>query len=217
MLNSYRGTTMATTKTTIESFEQLLEYFHSDRWSMIHCAVDRKALLKKYKHHYIVLGYKWKSDIKVTVVIHYTKVGPCTGKVIMEHYNEAKFRQDIQSGLVVLEDDRYPKNDEQYELAYARFEEKKHDQGFSVRENNCDHLTTYILTGEVFSCQVAKMLFLERCILSACDCSVDACLRNASSFSTFQRGKWNVWRSFENIRTVCSQVTMNWNRKEKQS
>lgn len=100
---------MKTKETLITSFEDLLNRFGKNKhtWSMVHCAVNSKTLWKKYKHHYIVLGHKWKSDIKVTIIIHYTKVKTCTGKVSMEHYTESDFRRDIDKGLVVLEDERY--------------------------------------------------------------------------------------------------------------
>ena len=181
---------MKTKETLITSFEDLLNRFGKNKhtWSMVHCAVNSKTLWKKYKHHYIVLGHKWKSDIKVTIIIHYTKVKTCTGKVSMEHYTESDFRRDIDKGLVVLEDERYPKTAREFEVAYRRFEEKKSEKNYSISENNCEHLTTYILTGEAFSSQVTKMSSLERLFSSFCDCSVDSCCKKNSSFSSCEKG-----------------------------
>ena len=182
---------MKTNETPIASFDDLLKRFWKNEktWSMVHCTVNTKTLWRHYKHHYIVLGHKWKSDIKVTVIIHFTKVKTCTGKVSMEHYTEKDFRRDIEMGLVVLEGDKYPKTDEEFEEAYLRFEERKNEKNYSIKANNCEHLATYILTGDASSSQVTEMSFPERIFSSFCDCSVDRFGKDNSSFSSCGKGK----------------------------
>ena len=177
---------MKTKETKIESFDKLKALFREDEWSMIHCAVCVPSIWHKYKHHYIVLGHKWNSEYEVTCILHKTadNAAKCNGKVSYQRYSKEDFEWDIENGLYVLEDDRYPKTEEDFNLAYNRFQEKEHEENYSIETNNCEHLTNYVLTGKAFSSQIENLPWYKRMFTGSCDCSVNKGSRQNSSFSS---------------------------------
>ena len=193
---------MATRETKIESFDQLKALFLIDKWSMIHCAVCVPSMLHDYKHHYIVLGHKWNSEYEVTFILHYTtdNAGKCNGKTRYQRYSKNDFERDIENGLYVIDNDRYPKTEKEFNKAYDRFQEKEHEENYSIEENNCEHLTNYVLLGKSFSGQVENLSWYKRIFTGACDCSVQKGSRQNSFFSLspcseiFQSSGSGIWR-----------------------
>ena len=177
---------MATRETKIDSFDQLKALFREDEWSMIHCAVWVPSIWHKYKHHYIVLGHKWNSEYEVTFILHYTTetAEKGNGKVRYQRYSKEDFERDIENGLYVLENDNYPKTDKEFNEAYDRFQEKEHEENYSIEKNNCEHLTNYVLLAKAFSNQVEKLPWYKRMCAGACDCSGNKSSRQNSSFSS---------------------------------
>ena len=160
---------MSTRETRIETFEDLFGYFHQNQWCMIHCAVWMGPIYNKFRHHYIILGYEWVSSVQTTLIIHFTTGSK--GKVGIQPYTRDCFERDIRAGLSVLENDRYPSTDEEFEKAYDRFEEIKNEKKYSITLNNCEHLANYILTGEQISSQIENLPWYKKLITFAFDSS----------------------------------------------
>ena len=59
--------------------------------------------------------------------------------------------------MYIIENDAYPKNEEQYGQALARFQERENNENYRVIKNNCEHLVNNILTGEHTSDQIKGM------------------------------------------------------------
>lgn len=82
----------------------------------------------------------------------------------MKHYD---IQIDITKGLSVYQNDGYPRNNDDYSIAYGRFQRLQSARhGYSVSLNNCEHIVNYILTGDV-SYQLRNASFFKR-FLSGC-------------------------------------------------
>ena len=166
-MNHFSNTEMSSTTIKIRSFDDIKRYFKPGTKSMIHCAVKRKW----YKHHFIVLGHTWCSTCNLCDIIHFTTRATenCKGKVRLEKYYKENFENDIKNGLFIFKNKSYPTNEKAYSQAYQRFEERQNEGGFSIDQNNCEHLVNYILTGTAVSKQVKDSTCFKRWLIHSCD------------------------------------------------
>lgn len=150
---------MSSRETKIELIEDLLDRFRPKRRVMFHFAVQRPT----YRHHYIAFGYLWNSELKYCIIIHYSSRKPLKGEVILEAYSTKQFKNDIKSGLYLIENEKYPKNDTEYSQAFHRGNERRlSNERYSISENNCEHLVLYILIGTATSLQVKEASLVKR-------------------------------------------------------
>ena len=166
---------MSTRETQIKTFRNLQEYFQEGgNKFMIHCAVARRIKSISYRHHYIVLGHTWCSDCESIEIIHFSASAnqSSNGKVLKESYSKNNFEEDIENGMYIIESDNFPKNKMEYDKAFGRFKEREHDENYHILNNNCEHLTNYILTGNHTSEQINKMNALTKAALLACNMSL---------------------------------------------
>ena len=154
---------MSDQKIEIKTFEELREHISRDRQSMIHCAVQRNA----YRHHFILLGHTWSSYYEVCYIIHYTWVQDekLTAKVMMHKIGKSQLEEYIKSKLYVFLNEKYPRNVEEFDIAYKRFTKVVNEKNFHVLKNNCEHLVSFILTGESISKQLEKLSWIETFVL----------------------------------------------------
>lgn len=147
----------------IKSFEDLRSFFQLTVRYMIHCAVQRN-FPTNYMHHYIVLGLTWHENYNNCFIIHVSSGGECSkGRVKREIYSKDQFENDIRNGLYVYQSDDYPKNDEEYLKAAARFKKREGETDYSLSLKNCEHFVYYILTGCGVSYQLRRLSCLRRC------------------------------------------------------
>lgn len=203
---------MSSREEKVESLMDLQDIVCNDdtrSFSMIHCAVTRKSwrnLYITYRHHYIILGHTWSEN--GCYIIHYASRKKVTTKAeVVEEYKK-DFKEDIDAGLCIYTNDDYPQTDEQYFVAYARFQRRKKETNYSVRFNNCEHLTLHILTGNAVSMQVNEASKLKFYIMTLVDykgtaAAVAAVLlvifamvayKNSESISRFFKTVWDTSR-----------------------
>nr|XP_022309830.1 uncharacterized protein LOC111115402 [Crassostrea virginica] len=152
-------TQMTQREIPVRSFEQLQKYFTPMKRSMIHCATSLNNR-SKYKHHFILLGHTWVEEDEMCSILHYAT----TPKVMVavQPYYRGDFEENIEHGLFIYEDDKYPKNEIEFDKAYDRFESRKGERNFNIATNNCEHLANYIMTGVAISYQVENMNFFQK-------------------------------------------------------
>lgn len=162
---------MSSTEIKIQSYDDLKQYFHPERRSMIHCAVQREnGFLPHYRHHYIVLGHTWSPEDGCQI-IHYTSHATHNWKgiVSLEKYSNEKIEDDIKAGLYVYENCKYPQSETEYSVAFTRFEKRNNEKNYSIKFNNCEHLVYYILTGTPVSLQVKNATPFFSCLFGIID------------------------------------------------
>lgn len=171
---------MSSTEIKIQSYEDLKQYFHPERRSMIHCAVQRRPIwLPKYRHHYIVLGHTWSPEDGCQI-IHYashTTHSCVKGKVSLERYSNENIKNDIRAGLYVYEICKYPQSETEYSEAFTRFEKRNNETNFSIAFNNCEHLVYDILTGSPVSYQVKNATAITKWLIEIIDNRVEYLLQ----------------------------------------
>lgn len=133
----------------------LLEFFNSLD-GIAHFAVHR---YRAYFHHFIVTG--WIDTEKR--IIEYC---PCffssmtgRGEVVERSLvlSEETIIKSIENGdLYVIQNSEYPQTDEEMTLAKERFLERLGEQSYGLAYNNCEHLVSYILTGNPESEQIKE-------------------------------------------------------------
>ena len=167
---------MSSRETRIKTFKDLKEYFQEGSKCMIHCAIVGRSSLVSYRHHYIVLGHTWCSVCESIEIIHFSASAneSSNGKVLKETYSKKNLEEDIQNGLYIIENDAYPKNEEQYGQALARFQERENKENYCVMKNNCEHLVNYILTGEHTSDQIKEMGAYKKVVAYVCNSSLSS-------------------------------------------
>lgn len=151
----------------VKALKDLHEYIQPGKRSMIHCAINGYCWPISYRHHIIMLGHTLCPDCDSIQIIHYSASASecCNGKVMLEIYTKEAIEKDIENGLYILLHDDYPKNAEEYDLAYKRFEEREGEQKFSTLTNNCEHLANYILTNKSVSYQINNLTWFEKGLL----------------------------------------------------
>lgn len=143
----------------LEDFKQVLR---STTGSMIHCHVTRKCC----NHHYIALSDTFCDNCNTCDIIHFAKDG-CWWEGRVQRVKNYDIQIDITKGLSVYQNDGYPRNNDDYSIAYGRFQRLQSARhGYSVSLNNCEHIVNYILTGDV-SYQLRNATFFKR-FLSGC-------------------------------------------------
>ena len=167
---------MSSKEIKIQSYDDLKQYFHPERRSMIHCAVQRRPIwLPKYRHHYIVLAHTWSPEDGCQI-IHYashTTHSCVKGKVSLERYSNENIKNDIRAGLYVYEICKYPQSETEYSEAFTRFEKRNNETKFSIAFNNCEHLVYDILTGSPVSYQVKNATGLTSWLIGIIDSRVE--------------------------------------------
>lgn len=180
----------------IKTLEELIALFPKGRQSMIHCAVHG-SMGDKYKHHFILLGHTWTRYYEVCFIIHYTPVQgkKSVAKVMMHKIEGHQLQEFINKKLYVFVSEEYPKNVEEFDIAYNRFEKVVNEENFHIFKNNCEHLVYFILTGAHVCKQIEKLPWIKRfglryfnssCGLSgSCSCSTFSDISSASISSSF--------------------------------
>ena len=95
-------------------------------------------------------------------------------RVPMEKFSKKRITKDIQNGLYIIESDAYPQNEEEYDQAYGRFQERENKENYCVMKNNCEHLVNYILTGEHTSDQIKGMGAYKKVVVHVCNSSLSS-------------------------------------------
>lgn len=155
---------MTSKETKLELIEDLLDLFRPESRVIFHFAVQRPT----YRHHYIAFGNSWNPELECCKIIHYgSRVGkPWTGEVKQEAYYSENFKNNIKSGLYLIENEKYPKNDTEYNQACDRVTERLQNKDrYSISENNCEHLVLYILIGTPTSNQVKEASWVTRWLI----------------------------------------------------
>ena len=155
-----------------------IKEFYSLAESIAHFAV-KKSL--GYFHHFIIVSF---NNVKETVWEYF--IGFSTwikggGEVQKNDFEEKKedIEKDIKSGnMYVVEAPNYPKTDAEKEKANNRFVKRLGENAYNLACNNCEHLVSYILTGNPYSEQIRKA---GKWIM----CKVDAA-------SVFINGAWHA-------------------------
>lgn len=179
----YREITMSDSTIQINTLEELVARIPKDRQSMIHCAVQRMG--DTYKHHFILLGHTWSRYHEVCFIIHYTLVQGkrCIAKVMMQKIEEHQLQEYINKKLYVFVSEKYPKNVEEFNIAYNRFEKIVNEENFHIFKNNFEHLVSFILTGAHVCKQIEKLPWIRRCGLLYFNSS--CCLNESYACSAF--------------------------------
>lgn len=133
---------------SVEEFFKLAE-------NIAHFAIERYF---GYFHHYVVIGLK---DLKQKCIEYYVcftnMINGGPGEVAKRDISKTEVENAIKSkNLYVIEGPDYPKSDDEKEKAVARFQERKGESAYSLACNNCEHLVSYILTGNPLSEQIRK-------------------------------------------------------------
>lgn len=159
---------------SVNSFQQILL---NAPGSMIHCAVQRKC----YKHHYIALGNTFCNNCNTCDIIHFAK-DSWWWKGRVKRENHYDIQTDITRGLYVYQNDGYPKNNDDYLIAYGRFERLQNaKRNYSVSRNNCEHAVNYILTGHAVSYQLRNASIFKRFFSDLIDLFTEGLCKNLSA------------------------------------
>lgn len=125
--------------------------FQANVKKFTHVAVFRNKM-GGYWHHYLVLDLS-KGGVSI---IHYTggkdaRKAFCLVQVRIE---DLQYRQkdtdlfDFDSGLYFIKRPNYPSTEHDEEIAYKRALSRRDEKNYSLSNNNCEHLVTWILTGQ---------------------------------------------------------------------
>lgn len=161
----------------INSVDDFKEILRNTPRSMIHCAVQRKC----YKHHYIALGDTFCEKCITCDIIHFAKDDWWwEGRVkLVKHYN---IQIDITKGLSVYKNDGYPRNNDDYSIAYGRFQRlQSARRSYLVSLNNCEHIVNYILTGHAVLYQHRNASVFKRLFSDLIDLFTEGLCRNLSA------------------------------------
>lgn len=158
-----------------------LEEFFKLGENIAHFAIKRTF---GYFHHYLIIGWK---DLKKKCLEYYvcftTKIQGI-GKVAKRDISKTEVENAIESKkLYVIEAPDYPKSDDEKKKAAERFEERKDESAYSLAWNNCEHLVSYILTGNPFSEQIRKAGAWKKLFVDAFDNYVSHGIRSILKLS----------------------------------
>lgn len=159
---------------SVDDFKQILR---NTPGSMIHCAVQRKC----YTHHYIALGNTFCDNCNTCDIIHFAKDGWWwEGRVkLVKRYD---IQIDITKGLYVYQNDGYPRNNDDFSIAYGRFQRiRSARRGYSVSLYNCEHIVNYILTGQAVSYQLMRASIFKRFLSKLIDLFTERLGQNLSA------------------------------------
>lgn len=131
-----------------------IEDFFRCAESIGHFAIKRPL---GYFHHYIVIGW---NDVKRKCIEYYvcfSNMITGQGKVESRDISMTEVQVTIKSkSLFVIEAPDYPKSEDEKRNALGRFWERLGEKAYALAYNNCEHLVSYILTGNPFSEQIRK-------------------------------------------------------------
>lgn len=136
----------------IDSLDDFKQILRNTTGSMIHCAVQRKC----YKHHYIALCNTFCDKCNTCDIIHFAK-DVCWREGRVKRVKHYEIQIDINKGLCVYQNDSYPRNNDDYSIAYERFQRlQSARRGYSLSLHNCEHIVNYILTGHAVAYQLRR-------------------------------------------------------------
>ena len=125
--------------------------------SIAHFAVIRKTY--SYFHHFIVISFNDAKEKVLEYVICFSTWIKGGGEVQKNDIEEKReeIETDIKNGnMYVVEAPNYPKTDVEKAKAIERFFKRVGENAYNLACNNCEHLVSYILTGEPYSEQISK-------------------------------------------------------------
>lgn len=131
-----------------------MEDFFRCAENIAHFAIKRPL---GYFHHYIVIGW---NDVKRKCIEYYvcfSNMIKGQGEVVERNISTTEVQESIRSkSLFVIEAPDYPKSEYEKKKALCRFWERFGEKAYSLAYNNCEHLVSYILTGNPISEQIRK-------------------------------------------------------------
>lgn len=101
------------------------------------------------------------------------------GKVVEVDFSEKEIRKAISDGILYFIDNPdYPKTEEQMTKVKCRCKERLGEKAYAVAYNNCEHLVTFIMTGEPLSEQIKKAGSFKMFLVDTFDVFVSHAQRN---------------------------------------
>lgn len=173
-----------TTNTEIPTHSRLvqsIEDFFRCAEHIAHFAIKRPL---GYFHHYIVIGW---NDVKNKIIEYYvcfSNMIKGQGEVVERNISTTEVEEAIRSKcLFVIEAPDYPQSESEKKKALSRFWERFGEKAYSLAYNNCEHLVSYILTGNPFSEQIKKAGPLGKLFVDSFDNCISHGKRNMLKIS----------------------------------
>lgn len=183
-----------------------IDEFYELAKSIAHFAVKRKL---GYFHHFIVVSFNDIKEIVCEYFISFTTwiKGGC--EVQKMDLKDKNYENEIEEeNLYVIEDPNYPKTDAEKEIAIKRFLERLGENAYHLACNNCEHLVSYILTGEPNSEQIRKAGKWIMCKVDAASIAINGAW-HALKCSGFLLATRPAYRAMINaISTVVDEVNL---------
>lgn len=171
-----------------------------------------------YFHHYIVTGWSSVQEKIIEYCVCFSNfcssISSGPGEVIEKQISEDEIKKDIADGILyVIESPEYPHTDKEREEAKERFFKRLGEKAYRLACSNCEHLITYILTGQPYSEQIKeagpwKMLLVDTfdnfisCGKSTI-AKIFSCLLAVKPVSSFVKAATNE------VLNAASQLTLN--------
>ena len=101
------------------------------------------------------------------------------GIVAEVDFSEEEIREAIDAGkLYFIDNPNYPKTDEEKRKAKCRCHERLNENSYALAYNNCEHLITFILTGNPYSEQIKKAGGFKMFLVDTFDVFISHASRN---------------------------------------